>query len=88
MLTERLQILLAPEQRRRLDAEASRRGTSVAAVIREAIDAHLGVVTREQRLEAVEAIRRADAIPFVPPEELNRIAEEEHEAGWPAASPR
>lgn len=38
MLSERLQILLDPDRRRRLEEEAASRGTSVAALIREAID--------------------------------------------------
>lgn len=38
MLTERLQILLDAERRRRLEHEASARGVSVAALIRDAID--------------------------------------------------
>lgn len=38
MLTERLQILLDGDRRRRLEQEAGARGTSVAALIREAID--------------------------------------------------
>jgi hypothetical protein len=38
MLTERLQVLIDTEQRRRLEAEAARRGTSVATLVREAID--------------------------------------------------
>lgn len=38
MLTERLQILLDGDRRRRLEHEASARGVSVAALIRDAID--------------------------------------------------
>lgn len=38
MLTERMQILLDGERRRRLEHEASARGVSVAALIRDAID--------------------------------------------------
>jgi len=37
-LTERTQVLLLPDQRRRLERIARRRGTSVGAVIREAIE--------------------------------------------------
>lgn len=37
-LTERMQVLLLPDQRRRLERIARRRGTSVGAVIREAIE--------------------------------------------------
>lgn len=38
VLTERLQILLDGERRRRLEHEATARGVSVAALIRDAID--------------------------------------------------
>jgi hypothetical protein len=38
MLDERLQVLIGREQRERLEREAGRRGTSVAALAREAID--------------------------------------------------
>lgn len=37
-LTERMQVLVPPDQRRRLERIARRRGTSVGAVIREAIE--------------------------------------------------
>lgn len=76
MLNNRVQILVSAEQRRRLDAEAARQRTSVAAVIRRAIDAHLGAVAREDRLDALEAIRRMRGRPL-PPEELERLTEEE-----------
>jgi len=38
MLKERLQVLIATEQRERLEREAAARGTSVATLVREAID--------------------------------------------------
>lgn len=38
MYSERLQVLIAPEQRRRLEAAAAERGASVAVLVREAID--------------------------------------------------
>lgn len=78
MLNQRLQILLSAEQRSRLEAEARERRTSVASLIREAIDARFGPVTREDRLRAVGEIRRMGGKgTFVPPEELNRAVEEE-----------
>jgi predicted transcriptional regulator len=80
MYDQRLQLLLSLEQRRRVEAEARRRDASVASVIREAIDAHLGTVDRAARLRAVEEIAAMRAGPFLTPEELNRIVEEEREA--------
>ena len=38
MFSERLQVLIDPEQRERLERAASARGTSVATIVREAID--------------------------------------------------
>lgn len=79
MYSERLQLLVSPEQRRRLELEARRRGTSMATVIREAIDTRLGAVTREDRLRAFEEIRAACRGRFLTPDEINRIVEEERE---------
>lgn len=81
MLSERLQILVRPDQRRRLEAEARRRGTSVGALVREAVDAKFAYPTREQRIKAVDEIGAMNANgPFYSPEELNRIIDEEFEA--------
>ena len=38
MKTERLQVLIEPEQRERLERTAASRGVSVAALVRDAID--------------------------------------------------
>lgn len=82
MLTERLQILVSPEQRRRLEAEAERRHTSVAMVVREAIDRSLEGPTREERRAAVEAIKRMNAR-FLTVEEMEAIVAEERERNVP-----
>jgi hypothetical protein len=78
MYNVRLQLLISPEQRRRLEIEAKRRKTSVASVIREAIDARYGSVAPEQRIRAVEEIGRMKGR-FVPPRDLKRLIDEEHE---------
>jgi hypothetical protein len=78
--SERLQLLISPEQRRRLEAEARQRDASVASVIREAIDLRLRTVDRSERLRALEEIRAMRSGPFLTPDELNRIVEEEREA--------
>lgn len=78
MYTERLQILVSKEQRRRLEREAKRRRASVASVIRDAVDAELGGVTRQDRVRAVEAISRLRGAPFLPPEELAREIDRSH----------
>ncbi len=77
--SERLQVLVRPEQRRRLEAEAKRRATSVGALIREAVDAWFGAVSREDRLEALAGIEQT-AGRFLTPAELDRVVEEERDA--------
>jgi hypothetical protein len=80
MYNERLQILISKEQRRLLEREAKRRGASVASVIREAVDDRLGGVTREDRIGAVERIAAMEALPFMAPDELNRLIDDAHAA--------
>jgi predicted DNA-binding protein len=83
MYDERLQILLTAEQRRRLEAEARRRSTSVAALVREAIDARFEPVDRERRRAALAELERIGAAyrgPTFTPEELGRLVEESHTA--------
>lgn len=57
MLTERLQILLDGDRRRRLEEEAGARGTSVAALIREAIDLAYPSTVAERRAAADTLLR-------------------------------
>lgn len=79
MFTERLQVLISREQRRRLEAEARRRRTSVGAVIRDAIDVRLGGASRERRARAVAEIRAMVGGRFLPADVLDRVVEEERE---------
>lgn len=74
MLTERLQILVSPEQSRRLRSEARARGASVGGLVREAIDARFSGFSREERIEAVEQIASMEGGRFIPPDELDRLA--------------
>jgi hypothetical protein len=78
MLKERLQILVSTEQRRRLEQEARRRRTSIGNVIRDAVDAQLGVVTAEDRRAALDEILAMRGR-FASPDELNRLAASEHD---------
>ena len=82
MFSERLQILVSPEQRRRLELEAERRGTSVAALIRDAVDAAYGAVTAEERAGAVRAIAGMEGR-YLSPQELDRAAEAERAGQLP-----
>jgi broad specificity phosphatase PhoE len=79
MLDRRLQILVDEERYRRLEAEARRRRTSVAQLVREAIDkAFASDLARKRR--AAKAILEAEPMP-VPedPADLKREIEEAHE---------
>jgi hypothetical protein len=79
MYTERLQVLITPDQRRRLEAEARHRGSSVATVVREAIDSTVVGPTREERIQAVEAIA-AMKIPNLTVDEIEAIIDEERDS--------
>lgn len=57
--TERLQVLIEAEQRQRLEREAASRGTSVATLVRQAIDLAFPAGF-ELRLDAARAILEAD----------------------------
>jgi len=59
MLDRRLQILLDEERYRRVATEAAARGTSVASVVREAIDRTFPVPTARRRA-AVRELLDAD----------------------------
>jgi hypothetical protein len=76
MFGERLQILVSTEQRKRWEAEAKRRGTSVSGLIRDAVDRHLGSAERTDRVEAIAGIRAMRGR-FLAPSELDRLVEEE-----------
>lgn len=75
MYSERLQVLLAPEQRRMLDEEAQRTGLSAAALIRAAIEARYGGAAAPQRRAAVERMRQRRAVAPTPAELDELIAE-------------
>lgn len=59
MFSERTQVLLSVEQRRRLERMAVREGRSVGSVIREAIESYTTAGPRS-RAEAAEAIIAMD----------------------------
>jgi hypothetical protein len=80
MFSERLQILVSPDQRKRWEEEARRRGTSVAGLIRESVDRELGMLERGDREDAVVAIGALRGR-FLPPDELDRVVDEERARG-------
>ena len=60
MYTERTQVLLTPEQRRRLERRAADQHRSVGALIRDAVDAYTGSSGRSRR-DAADSLLAADA---------------------------
>jgi hypothetical protein len=72
MLTERLQILLDGDRRRRLEHEAAARGVSVAALIRDAIDLVYPSTAVERRQAAAQVL---DAEPMQVPDPAGLRAE-------------
>ncbi len=79
MFTERLQVLMSREQRRRLEAEAKRRRSSVGALIREAIDTRGASATPEERSRAIAEIKSMRGGRFLSSRELERVIDEERE---------
>jgi len=75
MLDRRVQILLDEERYRRLEAEARRRRSSVASVVREAID-RLLPSDRAERMAAGRRILEAEPMPVPDPEELRKELDE------------
>jgi predicted transcriptional regulator len=80
MPNERLHIRISTEQKRRLEAAARAPGESVSGLVRAAIDECYGKrkykFSQAKRKAAMERIRSGPTIPFITPEELNRITEE------------
>ena len=85
MFTERIQVLMTRVQRRRLEAEARQTGTSVGALIREAIDTRARRAPPSERRNAAREITSMRA-PHVGVDELERLVDEEREE-WIARVP-
>ncbi len=64
-------MLVRPDQRRRLEEVAKLTHTSVAGIVREAIDEHVGWKrTREKSLGALERLEALPPIEHLAPDEL------------------
>ncbi len=88
MLTQRLQILITPEQKRLLETEARTRGESVGGLVREAIEErYRGGFSRAERIRAAQEIGAMRSAPFLAPAELNRTHEQEVEHEYPELFP-
>jgi predicted DNA-binding protein len=83
MASERLEVRLDEEHRRRLDVILARRGTPLAAVVREMIDQTYEEVCREERRKAVEELRAMAIGDAVEPDVMCRQLDEAHDPGLP-----
>jgi hypothetical protein len=78
VLDHRLQILLDDERYRKVEREARRRRTSIAAVIRGALDRLPAEV--DARRTAIDAILAAEPMPLpIDPAQLRRELDDAHE---------
>lgn len=81
MASERLEVRLDQERRRKLAELAERRGTAVSEAVRSLIDEAYEAILRERRMEAAHALA-AMAVEDVPePDELSRQLEGTYESG-------
>lgn len=83
MLTERLQILIRPDQRALLDREAKRRDTSIGQIVRDAVDAEVGVAPATARQEALDRLLGIGAsLKYLSVEEMNLAIDADREADF------
>jgi hypothetical protein len=75
MLTERLQVLIGREQRQRLEREAARRGTSIATLVREALDQAFPPTAMRRRVAADRLLEAEPMEVPVVPELLRELDE-------------
>jgi len=74
---ERLQILVTPEQRRRLMVIAGERGEAVTALVRKAIDAtYPPPVDAAARQAAARRLLDRPPVRYLPPEELDALLDD------------
>lgn len=74
---ERLQILVTPDQRRRLTVIAGERGEPVTALVREAIDSRFPpTVDAAARRAAARRLLDRPRVPYLPPEELDALLDD------------
>jgi predicted DNA-binding protein len=79
--SERLQVLIDPRRRERLDVLARERHTSVADLVREAIDLAFPEDLSLRR-RAAHTILESDLIEVPEPEQLRRELEELRSGDW------
>jgi hypothetical protein len=83
-VSDRLEVRLDPERRRRLDVILAARQAPLSTVVRELIDQAYEAVCQERRGRAVEEMARLEIEDLPDPDELNRQLDAMYD--WPAAS--
>ncbi|NQW17179.1 MAG: hypothetical protein HQ478_06795 [Chloroflexi bacterium] len=81
MATERLELRLDGEQRRRLDELAEEEGTAVSETVRRLIDRAYEETLNERRKRAAEEIGQLEVEDVPEPETVTRQLEGAHESG-------
>jgi len=81
MTTERIDIRLDPERRRKLDDLTRLRGESISVVMRKALDHFYDDALRERRLEAVRRLSEMNIEDVPDPEELSRQLNSTYDIG-------
>lgn len=84
MFSRRLQILLDPDRAERLEAEATRRGVSVAAIVREGLDAVLPGHDRRDKAQLLAELLDGPELPV--PEDPAELRAELDTAHAPQSS--
>lgn len=79
MISERLEVRLDPDRKRKLAQLSEQRGAPVSEVVRALIDTAYEEVQAERRRQAVERIANANVEDVPDPEELNRQLDTTHD---------
>ncbi len=83
MVTERLEVRLDPERKRKLNEIASANRWPVAEVVRRLIDQGYEEVLKERRLRAVQEMKALSIDIPEDPETLRRILLQTHDPNYP-----
>lgn len=81
MASQRLDVRLDEERRRRLRELAIEQGTPISELIRRLIDAAYEETVRQRRIRAAQRIAELEIEDVPDPEALSRQLEEAHEPG-------
>ncbi len=83
MVTERLEVRLDPDHKRKLSEIAQQKSVPVAEAVRRLIDQGYEEVVKERRHRAVEAINSMNFDVPEDPEELRKILLQTHDPDYP-----